>query len=241
MKWHHLHENWGPAELPSQETWCEEGFVLAFWGKDSPCWDWGKSDWKRQSYQSVGLNVSKLGSQCQCWLLLAGGSVLCCWVAGEGNGTGQHLCSWTHVSVNAASQGCALRRVNILPTLCPRHSSGYCLPVAVVCFVSSSSTVPLGSTSQACCLSYQALTPTGCKNSSCFPTKCLCGNILVHSPVCSSVSMTSSPLQHLQSIYPLNHVSALPTFFYVASFLPLVVEFVLIVFRSTSGVFRVIG
>ena len=56
--------------------------------------------------------------------------------------------------------------------------------------------------------------------------------LLVHSPVCSSLSPFSvtrapSPLQYLRSISTANHISILPTFLSIDSFLPLVVQFVL--------------
>ena len=80
---------------------------------------------------------------------------------------------------------------------------------------------------------------------SCFPSQWVWGNVLfVRSPVRSSLSplsttSTPSPLQQPGSVSLLDDISASRTFFDVASSLPFVVEFVLSVFRSISGVFRV--
>ena len=54
-----------------------------------------------------------------------------------------------------------------------------------------------------------------------------------------SVIIAPFPPQWLWSVSLLNHVSALPTFFYVAFSLPLVMEFVLPVFRLVSGAFNI--
>ena len=68
---------------------------------------------------------------------------------------------------------------------------------------------------------------------------------LMHSPVCESVSHPSlqqwlTPHHSSHDLFLPNWVSVLPTFFSVASFLSLVVGFVLPLFRLLSRVFRMI-
>ena len=72
-----------------------------------------------------GLSVSKLGNSVVIGLLPKLALYLCCGT-GEGNSSGQLLCSQRDVSMNTASQGQAPRRANNLPTLCTRHCSGHC-------------------------------------------------------------------------------------------------------------------
>ena len=55
-----------------------------------------------------------------------------------------------------------------------------------------------------------------------------------------NTTMASSLRHQPRSVSPPNHISTLPTFLSVASSPPLVVEFVLPVFRSISGVFKII-
>lgn len=81
---------------------------------------------------------------------------------------------------------------------------------------------------------------------SCFPSLFqLCSFFHMCSPVCSrllpfSMTIAPSPLQWPPSISLPNFISTLSNFFDVVSSLPVVLEFVLPVFRSISGVFRMI-
>lgn len=59
---HHLHWNLVPVELSVWKTWRGQVFLVAFWGRSSPCWEWSKLDWERQFYQRSGregLDVKK--------------------------------------------------------------------------------------------------------------------------------------------------------------------------------------
>ena len=164
----------------------------------------------------------------------------------ERNDNGLLPFSWRDVSVNAASQGHPQRRANNLLTVCPRDSSDHCCHTVcpwIICLPSLQEQHSVSwALSQPSLLTFKTL---GFKphwlqelikfSLSHFLSQCLWGSILlVHSPVGSSLACASvqpwlphSLPKHLGPFSTLNHVSALPIFFGVASSLPLVVEFVL--------------
>ena len=121
-------------------------------------------------------------------------------------------------------------------------------PVLFACLLSRSSTVlsrlyP----SQACSsLKLQALSPTGCKNSQnsaplTFQANGYGETFFLCVPLCIPLPLALlCDYGCLPSATSKIHFSELPTFFNVASSRPSVMEFVLPVFRSISGVFRMI-
>lgn len=72
----------------------------------------------------------------------------------------------------------------------------------------------------------------------CFPPVLPCMLICLW-PFSVTLALSLSQ-QPWQSVFLPNCISILPAFFSVASSLPLVVEFVLLIFRSVSGLFRMI-
>lgn len=235
------------------------GGYAVFWGMGRPCWAWGKfekcshtrveggGDWCMQAMQPV-------------WALLCFSQVaLClCWGVGLGNGAGQLLCSWRGVLVNTASYRHAPRRINNVPTVCLRCSSDCCVHAlcpCVVCLPSlQAQPTALWALSHPSPLTFklQALSPSGCKNSPnsapfFFQASGFRETFSLWVPLCApptistfSVTVDPSLLHPPWSVSPLNHISTLSTCFDVASYLSLVLEFVLSEFRSTSGVFRMI-
>lgn len=153
--------------------------------------------------------------------------------------------------MNAASQGSPQRRVSV----CPRLSSDHCfhtVSLGVVClpFLQEQSSAlqalfqPSPQTFKTLGIKPHRLQQLIKFSPSNLPSQGLSGKVLfVHSPTCSSLLLFSvtaafSPTKYPGISSPLNHVSALPIFLYVAPSLHLVAEFVLSVFRLISGILR---
>ena len=138
-------------------------------------------------------------------------SVLCCfpqvalclcWGTGSGNVASQLLCLQRGVSMHALSQESTLRRVNNLPTVCPRFLRWlfpHCVPpVVFLPFLQEQSSVLHGLT-QPNLMTFKTLSfkPWWLQelteiSFSSFLSQWLWGNVLVHSPVWSSFSCLSS-------------------------------------------------
>lgn len=87
-----------------------------------------------------------IGQACEClykWVrqpVLAWGCLpqvvlFLCWTMAEGNGTNQLLCPQRGVSMNVASQGSNIRRVNKFPTMCPQRFSDKCFHTLCLCSI----------------------------------------------------------------------------------------------------------
>lgn len=248
--WYYFHKNWSPGELSGWEKWYEQEFLLSnLTKKDSAV-----------NIKGVELHVSMSGSYHGCfavhhrWLCLCGG-------LGEGFGTSWLLCPKRGASVKAKSPGCAPRRGNNLP-VCPRLSSDNYFQavysqVGVVCqpFLQEKNSIlrtlypsqvrwPLKLYALLVARTHKNQTLLFFVASGFEETSSLC--ILPCDPLLLpfSVTRTPSPPQHLWSVSPPNQLFThpVPTFFSVASSLPVVVEFLcfLSVYTLLSGVFRMI-
>ena len=93
-------------------------------------------------HRGVGIVVNKLGSLCWCSAVSPGW--LCVDAEGQGRNTVQatSFVPWEA----AASQGYTPRRVNNVPSMCPRHSSKCCSTICLqgVCLLSRSRAGPSG-------------------------------------------------------------------------------------------------
>ena len=173
---------------------------------------------------------------------------------GEKNGASQSLFQRS-VSKKMASQGHILRRVNSLP-LCaadiPQITiSTLSIPGLFVCPLSKCSGVLSGLyPAKLADFKTPALTPLVARTqeiqllifqaSGFGETFPLCVPLCVPLFLILLCNHDSLPCIGPMILSPLNHGSAFLTFFDVVSSLPLVVEFVPSVFRSISGVFRMI-
>lgn len=160
--------------------------------------------------------------------------------------------------MNVASLGHALIWASNLPTLSFQVlfwlMFPYCTSVGwLPCLPSKSSlNASKFSSSQAhWSLELQALCPVGYSNSQnlapfTFQDNCYGDTSSQYTPLCVSLSLAflhdhdNLPLQRPYSLFLSNSISTLPTFFHVVFSLPLVVKFVLWVFRSIYGLFRMI-
>ena len=165
-----------------------------------------------------------------------------CWVVNEGNGTGQFLCYWKRVSVNAVFLGCSLRWMNNFPhcvsqvpfrLLFPCCMCTGCLPA----FSPRSSAMPSRLHSSQVCwpLKLQALGPAGCQNSQNlaplpFQANRYGDSFSSYAPLYAGLYLaflcncSSLPTAEVAMICFPNHISVLLTFLNVASSLCLVVE-----------------
>lgn len=140
-----------------------------------------------------------------------------------------------------------LHKKQIISLLCvpvPFRSLFLCCrpPRWFLCLLSKSTELPsvLYPNQAHWALKLQALSPTSCKNSqNSIPLVFQDSGYGLCVPLCSPFSC-SLPLQPARYVFPLKHMSALITFFTVAPSFPLVVKFVLTVFRSISRVFMMI-
>ena len=137
--------------------------------------------------------------------------------------------------------------------MCYRKSSnGTICSGWLTCLLSRSRALPLGLyPSQANGpLKLQPLSPAGYKNSwksaslvslaSGFGEMFLCLSLCIPLSIAFIWDQCFLPAQHLHPIFSPKHISILPSFFHVASSLPPVVQFVLIILRSISWLFRMI-
>jgi len=204
---------------------------------------------------STEKQVRQIVSVLCCFLQVA----LClCWGVEEGNGGQPAPLFQRGIAVSSVSQGHAPRRANNVPVVCPRHSSDHYFHAVcpwIVCLPSlQEQHITLWAPSEACWpLKLQTLCPTGSKNSWSSAPLIFQANgygenvLLVYSPVCFSFSCPSLwphlPLLlstcNLICLFPKPGLYA-SYFLQCDSSLPLAVEFVLSVFGSISGVFRMI-
>ena len=214
---------------------CYQNFGLVFWGRGSPhcdCWE-GQFFWslveggawcKQVKQRALVLHWFQSGSV----FMLRGR---------EGNGIGSFLCSWRRsLHEHYLSEICS--EMSNQPPHCVSQAlirslflccvSAGCLP----CIFSKSSPSVLWALPEPNMLTLktpgfklhclQELMKFRCSH---FPSQLLWGFFFSGwAPLCVSLSLALLP----------------PTFFHVASFLPLIVEFFLPVFRLISGVFRMI-
>ena len=148
---------------------------------------------------------------------------------------------------------------NNLPSVWPRNSSDCCFHTIwlgfFACLLYRSSIVSTGLCPHQACwpLKLYTLSPSGCKKWQnlaplIFHSNGLGKMFSLYVLLCAPPSLSPPSLWpwlsphkcQPRSISLPDHISTLPTFFDVTSSLPLVVEFVLPVFRSISGVFRMI-